>query len=154
MKALVTGGGGFLGGGIIRQLIERGDTVRSFTRTAYPWLTELGVEQINGVSSISDGLRKRQGTRAVALLRETQLGDVFFHAIQRDASEQYLVAIGRTRLWVYDLEGNERAIVAPSGFGYLSKGTSSTADFRAASIADYTFISNTKVVPSMSSSWS
>jgi hypothetical protein len=111
-----------------------------------------GVEQINGVSSISDGLRKRQGTRAVALLRETQLGDVFFHAIQRDASEQYLVAIGRTRLWVYDLEGNERAIVAPSGFGYLSKGTSSIADFRAASIADYTFISNTKVVPEMSRS--
>jgi len=48
MKALVTGGGGFLGGEVVRLLRQRGDTVRSFTRSAYPWLDELGVEQTLG----------------------------------------------------------------------------------------------------------
>lgn len=48
MKALVTGGGGFLGGAVVRLLRQRGDSVRSFTRSAYPWLDEFGVEQTLG----------------------------------------------------------------------------------------------------------
>jgi nucleoside-diphosphate-sugar epimerase len=48
MKALVTGGGGFLGGAIVRLLRRHGHEVRSFTRTAYPWLDELGIEQVFG----------------------------------------------------------------------------------------------------------
>lgn len=48
MNAVVTGGGGFLGGAVVRLLRQRGDTVRSFTRSAYPWLDELGVEQSLG----------------------------------------------------------------------------------------------------------
>ena len=48
MKALVTGGGGFLGGAVVRLLQQRGNAVRSLTRSAYPWLDELGVEQTLG----------------------------------------------------------------------------------------------------------
>jgi nucleoside-diphosphate-sugar epimerase len=48
MKALVTGGGGFLGGAVVRLLRQRGREVRSFTRSAYPWLDEFGVEQVYG----------------------------------------------------------------------------------------------------------
>jgi nucleoside-diphosphate-sugar epimerase len=48
MKALVTGGGGFLGGAVVRLLQHRGDTVRSLTRSSYPWLDELGVEKTLG----------------------------------------------------------------------------------------------------------
>ena len=45
---LVTGGGGFLGGAIIRALVRRGETVRSFSRRRYPQLEALGVAQVQG----------------------------------------------------------------------------------------------------------
>jgi nucleoside-diphosphate-sugar epimerase len=48
MKAVVTGGGGFLGGAVVRLLRSRGDSVRSFTRSRYPWLDEFNVEQTLG----------------------------------------------------------------------------------------------------------
>ncbi|MBY0460321.1 MAG: NAD-dependent epimerase/dehydratase family protein, partial [Gemmataceae bacterium] len=48
MNAVVTGGGGFLGGAVVRLLRQRGDRVRSFTRSRYPWLDEFGVEQTLG----------------------------------------------------------------------------------------------------------
>lgn len=48
MRALVTGGGGFLGSAIVRQLRSRGDQVVSFSRGAYPELEALGVEQRHG----------------------------------------------------------------------------------------------------------
>ena len=48
MKALVTGGGGFLGGVIARMLREKGVAVRSFSRGSYPELERLGVEQLQG----------------------------------------------------------------------------------------------------------
>jgi nucleoside-diphosphate-sugar epimerase len=48
MRALVTGGGGFLGQAICRQLRERGDDVRSLARGDYPELASLGVEAIRG----------------------------------------------------------------------------------------------------------
>ena len=48
MKALVTGGGGFLGKAIVRLLRARGDDVRSFSRTHHPELEHLGVEHCCG----------------------------------------------------------------------------------------------------------
>ena len=44
MKALVTGGAGFLGLYITEQLVARGDTVRVISRHPHPRLGELGVE--------------------------------------------------------------------------------------------------------------
>jgi len=48
VKALVTGGGGFLGGVIVRMLRERGDEVVSLSRGEYSALAKLGVEQVGG----------------------------------------------------------------------------------------------------------
>ena len=66
MKAVVTGGGGFLGGAVARLLRRRGDSVRSFTRSRYPWLDELGVEQSLGdLANLADVERAMTGCDVV-----------------------------------------------------------------------------------------
>lgn len=68
MKALVTGGGGFLGRYIVEQLVARGDSVRTFNRGDYPELRPLGVETLRG------DLQDREATIAAC-----QGVDVVFH---------------------------------------------------------------------------
>ncbi len=46
MKALVTGGGGFLGGRIVEMLYQRGDDVTALGRRPYPHLAEIGIATI------------------------------------------------------------------------------------------------------------
>jgi 2-alkyl-3-oxoalkanoate reductase len=65
-QVLVTGGGGFLGGAIIRQLVERGDHAKSFSRRFYPELAAMGVEQIQG--DIGDATAVEQACREVDLV--------------------------------------------------------------------------------------
>ena len=48
MKALVTGGAGFLGRAIINKLLTRGDQVRTYSRGDYPDLAKAGVEVFRG----------------------------------------------------------------------------------------------------------
>jgi len=65
-KVLVTGGGGFLGGAIVKQLVDRGKDVRSFSRNFYPELAQLGVEQIQG--DIVDKTAVEQACEGVELV--------------------------------------------------------------------------------------
>lgn len=53
MKALVTGGGGFLGRYIVEKLVARGDFVRTLARGRYPELERLGVETVQ--ADLRDG---------------------------------------------------------------------------------------------------
>lgn len=68
MKALVTGGGGFLGKAIVKRLCERGDEVRSFSRNQHPALSEMGVEHCRG--ELGD---------AEAVARAAEGCDIIFH---------------------------------------------------------------------------
>lgn len=69
MKALVTGGGGFLGRYIVEQLLSRGDSVRVLGRSRYPELEQLGVETVQ--ADIRD---------EAAVVKGCEKVDIVFHA--------------------------------------------------------------------------
>jgi len=48
MRAFVTGGGGFVGSAIVRQLADKGIDVAVFGRSRYPVLEKLGIRQYQG----------------------------------------------------------------------------------------------------------
>jgi nucleoside-diphosphate-sugar epimerase len=68
MRALVTGGGGFLGRTIVEQLVEHGHNVTSFSRGRYPELDEMGAKSIQG--DLQDASAVRQACQGQ---------DVVFH---------------------------------------------------------------------------
>ena len=48
MRILVTGGGGFLGASVCRQLLARGDTVLALQRSPAPELEKRGAQVLQG----------------------------------------------------------------------------------------------------------
>ncbi|MEQ1920066.1 MAG: NAD-dependent epimerase/dehydratase family protein, partial [Elusimicrobiota bacterium] len=48
MRALITGGGGFMGAALARKLRERGDEVRVFGRGSYPEFEATGIDCVRG----------------------------------------------------------------------------------------------------------
>ncbi len=72
VRALVTGGGGFLGGAVVRLLVARGWEVASLARGTYPALEELGVAQHRGDLADRD-----------AVLAAARGADVVFHVAAR-----------------------------------------------------------------------
>jgi len=58
MRVLVTGAGGFLGGAVARQLLQRGDTVRCIQRGEYPELLASGMEVVRGSLTDMDLTRR------------------------------------------------------------------------------------------------
>tara|TARA_R110002074_G_scaffold314858_2_gene485216 strand:- start:5133 stop:8174 length:3042 start_codon:yes stop_codon:yes gene_type:complete len=110
--------------------------------------------QVNFMSSVVDGLTKRNGTRFVQRLGAADLtlsGDSFIHFINRSETERYVMMHNGTKLYVYNvLSGDEASINGATG-GYTTAGTyldvsgsTKTArdTLRATTVADGTFVVN------------
>ena len=91
MRALVTGGGGFLGSALTTRLVADGHSVRVFARGDYPTLREAGVETLRG------DLRSAEAVGAAAAGM-----DVVFHVAAKagyygDAAEYDAINVVGTR---------------------------------------------------------
>lgn len=109
-------------------------------------------EQINGFSSEVDGLQKRPPTVHIK-----RLGDrvdpltTKYHVINRDENERYILGMSNGSLKVWDFDGTEKKVVIDDDASYLNV-SDANDDFRAVTVADYTFILNRRKTVDMSSS--
>lgn len=97
--------------------------------------------QENGLSTVAQGLKKRPPTRHIKKILNTPLTSAYIHTINRDEAERYVVVISNGDLKVFDLDGNQKVVNFPDGVPYLST-TDPAKQFRAVTVADYTFILN------------
>ena len=106
-------------------------------------------QQINGFSSQVQGLQKRPPTKHIKRLGNKIDGKASkFHIINRDENEQYILQMQNGALKVWDLAGTEKKVTIANDADYLST-KDPNADFRAVTVADYTFILNRSKVVEM-----
>lgn len=109
--------------------------------------------QVNFLSSVTDGLVRRPGSKHLAKITTDIWTDSFLHTINRDATEKYLVCIRAGILTVFNAKtGVAQTVTAPGGYGYLT--ATSKAAYRAVTVADYTFIVNREKTVAMSATLS
>ncbi len=112
-----------------------------------PFTLRLGSQaelQENGLSTTSQGLRKRPPTKHLKKILSGNYTNSYIHTINRDEIERYVVVVTNGDLKVFDLVGNEKTVSFPSGKAYLNA-TDATNAFRAVTVADYTFLVNKTV---------
>lgn len=101
-------------------------------------------KQVNGLSSVVDGLRKRPGTEHIANLGLTLTQSAYVHTIRRDEDEFYTVVFNNDgSINVFDKFGSERIVTGDTS--YLQGLTDAGTQVTATSVADFTFVANKTV---------
>tara|TARA_B100001057_G_scaffold400795_1_gene412122 strand:+ start:4825 stop:7422 length:2598 start_codon:yes stop_codon:yes gene_type:complete len=112
-------------------------------------------DQLNALSSVADGLKKRPNTRYLSELISTAVADgAFVHFINRDKGEKYVLIINNNIVRVFDIlnfsQVNYSGPGVSSGSGMASNeylhvpsGTNPKDVLKALTINDNTFILNT-----------
>ena len=108
-------------------------------------LVSQGEVQENGLSTVSQGLKKRPPTVHLKKIQNIPLGNCFIHTINRDVNERYIAVVTNGDLRVYDVNGVEQTVNFPDGKSYFNASDPANA-FSAVTVADYTFFVNKTVV--------
>jgi hypothetical protein len=110
--------------------------------------------QLNGFSSVVEGLKKRPNTTHIKKISTTALTNAYVHTINRDLTERYIVIITNGSIRVFDTAGNEKSVVMQTGASAYLTSASPRTQFSCTSVADYTFILNKNITVEMSATTS
>ena len=106
--------------------------------------------QINGMSSVVEGLKKRTPTEFIKKISSSTLSNPFIHTINRDTNERYIVIVTTNDIEVYGIDGTQYTVNKPSGTAYLNE-SNAKENFEAVTVADYTFLINKNKTVAMDS---
>ena len=107
--------------------------------------------QVNGFSSVVEGLKKRPNTAHIKKISTTALSNAYIHTINRDLTERYIVVITSGSIRVFDTSGVEKTVVMQTGSSAYLTSTNPKNAYRCVSVADYSFVLNKDMVTAMSS---
>ena len=114
-------------------------------------LSSQGSSQLNGYSSVVEGLKKRPPTEFIKKIKSSTVANAFVHTINRDSNERYIVIITDDNLEVYDIDGTQKTVVdAVGSFGSYIDNSNPKDNLEAVTIADYTFLINKTVTTALS----
>lgn len=112
-------------------------------------------EQVNGVSTEVGGLQKRPPTLHIANLFNVSQSDNYrplVHVVKRDEEEKYIMIFdGNGNLHIFDEDGKEHRVNKDSQATSYISGIDARKYLKVITIADYTFIVNTKKTVRMKS---
>jgi hypothetical protein len=107
-------------------------------------------EQINALSSVTDGLKKRPNTRYLTNLINSEIADgAFIHFINRDENEKYVLVIHSNVAEIFNIIDYDTvtltgtATFAVNDYLYVPPGTKPKDILKALTVGDTTFILNT-----------
>jgi hypothetical protein len=110
-------------------------------------LNTQGEAQENGISTISQGLKKRPPSIHLAKIMDGPLSDTFIHTINRDDSERYIVFVKQGELKIFTIDGIECPVTYEGNAqSYLTTSIPVAQSFSAVTIADYTWLVNKNII--------
>lgn len=117
-------------------------------------LSSQASEQINGFSSVVEGLKKRPPTNHIAKISNTSFTNPFLHTINRDTTERYVVVIENGSIRAFETNGTEKTVVSQTGANTYLNSTNPRHDFVCVTVADFTFVLNKSKTVAMKTSTS
>ena len=97
-------------------------------------LNSQATSQVNGFSSVVEGLKKRPPTNYLATISTSALNNAYIHTINRDVNERYIVIITNGAIQVKTIAGATKSVVMQTNASNYLSSSDPRGDFVAVTV--------------------